>query len=187
MLNHLATTRRGLLAGLGSLGLAGIVRADEKTLPPDAEKEDVESIDAILAALYDVISGEKDQKRDWERFKTLFVSGATLIPCSGKNEQGKVTARVLTPEGFAELASLATRQSAFYEKEISRKTDRFGHMAHVLSTYESRLEKDAAEPFARGINSFQLLWDNSRWWVVTIFWDQEADDQPIPAEYLPKV
>jgi len=55
-------------------------------------------------------------------------------------------------------------------------------MAQVFSTYESRHEKDGA-PFARGINSIQLLWDGGRWWVATILWDSERPDNPILPQY----
>ena len=73
--------------------------------------------------------------------------------------------------------------TAFYEKEVARRVERFGHIVHVFSTYESR--HDPAEaPFARGINSFQLLFDGSRWWVVSVYWEAESGSVKIPAEYL---
>lgn len=146
---------------------------------------DVDSIDSILKAMYDVISGAKGKPRDWDRFRGLCVAGARLIPCSPKNAEGKVAARVMTVEEFIERASEATERSGFYEREVARKTDRFGHIAQVFSTYESRREPDG-EPFDRGINSVQLLWDESRWWIVTIYWDRASPDQPIPAEYQAK-
>ena len=55
---------------------------------------------------------------------------------------------------------------------------------HVFSTYEARHDPKDAAPFVRGINSFQLLFDGSRWWVVTIFWEAESDSVRIPEKYL---
>lgn len=150
-----------------------------------ADASDVESIDSVLKAMYDVISGPQGQERDWDRFRALCAPGARLIPCSPKDAEGKVRARVLTVDEFVKRASEATRQAGFFEREVARKVDRFGHVAHVFSTYESRREPNG-DPFDRGINSIQLLWDESRWWIVTIYWDRATPDQPIPPEYQPK-
>jgi hypothetical protein len=84
------------------------------------------------------------------------------------------------------VADRAFAKEGFYEREVARKTDSFGHVTHVFSTYESRHAIDDTKPFTRGINSIQLFNDGSRWWVVTIYWDSERPDQPIPSQYLPK-
>ena len=76
-------------------------------------------------------------------------------------------------------------KNPFFEVESYRVEERYGHVAHVFSTYESRRAPGEA-PFTRGINSFQLFWDGTRWWVVTIFWNDEQSAGPIPAQYLPK-
>ena len=61
--------------------------------------------------------------------------------------------------------------------------DRFGQIAQVFSTYEYRFAED--EPgHLKGINSFQLLHKDGRWWIVTVFWDNESEGNRIPAEYL---
>jgi hypothetical protein len=181
--------RRDLLrsAAAASLVVAAGAGADEppQSKPaPAAKAGDVVTIDAILAALYDVISGPKGQARDWDRMRSLFAPGARLIPCL-KDRDGKAATRVLTVEDYITRAGPALEGTGFFENEVARRVDRFGHIAQVFSTYESRREK-GAEPFARGINSIQLFWDESRWWVVTIFWDSEAPGQPIPPEYRAK-
>ena len=145
--------------------------------------EDVSSIDAIVAALYDVISGPAGQKRDWDRFHGLFAPGARLIP-TGRRADGTQVMRMLTPDEYAANSGPMLERNGFFEREIGRRTEQFGGIAHVFSTYDSkRLATDSA-PFARGINSIQLLNDGKRWWVVTIFWDSERPDNPLPARYL---
>lgn len=175
--------RSAAAAGLAATALTG---ADGPAAKPAAAKPgDVATLDAILAALYDVISGPRGKPRDWERFRGLFVPGARLIPCLPKNADGKVATRVLTVDEFVAGATRSTETRGFHEREVARKVDRFGHVAHAFSTYESR-EDPASPPFARGINSIQLLWDETRWWVVTIYWDQESAANPIPPEYRAK-
>ena len=153
--------------------------------PPSASPADVASMDAILGALYDVISGPAGQARDWNRFRSLFVPGARLIPVRVKGDGG-AEATVVDVEGYIKRAAPFFEREGFFEREAARKTEQFGNIAHVFSTYESRHALADPAPFARGINSIQLMKDAGRWWVVTVYWDSERPGNPIPAEYLPK-
>ncbi len=143
----------------------------------------VKSIDSTIETLYAVISGEKGEARDWELFKYLFIPDARLIP-SGKNAEGKSYHYVWSPAEYVEMAGSRLEANGFFEKEISRETDRFGNVVQLFSTYESYNSEADEKPFARGINSIQLLYDRDRWWVVSIFWQAETGEYPIPSEYL---
>jgi hypothetical protein len=150
---------------------------------PSANPADVTSVDAIVAAVYDVISGPAGKKRDWDRMKSLFLPGARLIP-TGARQSGGYASRVLTVEEYIQRASGFFETEGFYEREVSRKSEEFGQIVHVFSTYESRHAPGDAKPFQRGINSIQLMNDGSRWWVVTIFWQGEDEKHPLPEKYL---
>jgi hypothetical protein len=145
--------------------------------------EDVSSIDAIVAALYDVISGPPGG-RDWDRLRSLYIPEARLIP-TGTRPNGESGLRVLDVEGYIASASALFAEKGFFEREIARRTEAFGNVAHAWSTYEARWNEDDPEPFTRGINSIQLLHRDGRWWVVTVFWDNESAANPIPEQYLP--
>jgi hypothetical protein len=140
-------------------------------------------MDTIIAAVYDVISGPVGKKRDWDRMRSLFLQGARLIPTFAQ-PSGGYSSRVLPVEEYIVRAEPLFQKEGFFEKESARKTEMFGHIAHVFSTYESRHSPDDAKPFQRGINSFQLMNDGSRWWIVTIFWQGEDEKNPIPEKYL---
>ena len=157
----------------------------EKPSPPAANATDVASIDSIVAALYDVISGPAGRKRDWDRMRSLFVPGARLIP-TGKRQSGEIGSRVLTVEDYINGSAKSLEENGFFEKEIARRTESFGSIAHVFSSYDSRRKSDDAKPFARGINSIQLMNDGKRWWIVTVFWQGEGPDNPLPDKYLAK-
>lgn len=158
-------------------------QTDAKTAVKEANPADVASLDSIMKAVYEVISGDAGQKRDWERFRTLFHKDARMIP-SGKNKEGIVSARAFTPEEYITRSSPFMEKEGFFEREIARRADVYGSIAQVFSTYESFHKKDDKTPFARGINSFQLLNDGKRWWVMTIYWQGETPEAPIPKEYL---
>lgn len=157
--------------------------ADSAATRPAARPADVESVDAIIAALYDVISGPAGQARDWDRFRSLFADGARLIPIARTREGGTVP-RMLTPDDYVRLGGPSLERDGFFEREIARRTERFGNLVHVFSTYDARRTLADAEPFMRGINSIQLAHDGTRYWVVTVMWDSERPDTPIPARYL---
>ena len=150
---------------------------------PAANPADVASVDSIIAAVYDVISGPAGKKRDWDRMKSLFIPGARLIP-TGARQTGGYASRVLTVDEYISRASGFFETEGFYEREASRKSEEFGQIVHVFSTYESRHAPGDAKPFQRGINSIQLMNDGSRWWVVTIFWQGEDEKHPLPEKYL---
>ena len=151
--------------------------------PPAANPTDVASPDAIMAATYDVISGPAGAKRDWNRFLSLFVPGARLIP-AGPDKEGKLSTQVITPEEYVKRADAYFLKNGFAEREIARRSERYGHIMQIFSTYESRHDARDPTPFARGINSFQLFFDGTRWWVVTIYWEEETPSNPLPAEFL---
>lgn len=154
-----------------------------ETTTPAANPADVGSIDAIIAAVYDVISGPAGKKRDWDRMRSLFMPGARLIP-TGPRQAGGYGSRALTVEDYVTRGAPLFEKEGFFETERARRTESFGQIAHVFSTYESRHAPEDAKPFQRGINSIQLMNDGKRWWIVTIFWQGEDEKNPLPEKYL---
>jgi hypothetical protein len=176
-----------LFAPLLALLLAfGFTPAAAQPVPddwPKAAPEDVASVDAIIASLYDVISGPAGEARDWDRFRSLFHPEARLTPIL-RTQQGNNVPVYLTPDTYITRAGAGLEESGFFEVEIHRAQDSYGPLVHLFSTYESRRHAEDEEPFARGINSIQLVFDGSRWWVANITWQGETAELPIPAEYL---
>ncbi|WP_245962906.1 hypothetical protein [Ulvibacter antarcticus] len=140
-------------------------------------------MDSTLDALYEVISGEKDEERNWELFQYLFKPEAKLIP-TGDDKNGIIETRYMSVEEYIKIANDFLKQG-FYEVEINREVNSFGNIAQVFSTYKSFKSVNDTKPFMRGINSIQMLNDGKRWWVVNIYWMQESDKYPIPKQYLP--
>ena len=182
---------RLLVSALSLVLLATAARAQADPADwPAPDPADVASIDAIMSAVYAVISGPATEPRDWDRFRSMMHPAARLIP-TGTRASGETVATVMSVDDYVERAGASFRDApmfqgkGFYEVESARRVERYGSIAHVWSTYESRLDP-AEAPFARGINSFQLFWDGARWHVMTIFWHQEDDATPIPAPYLPE-
>ena len=149
-----------------------------------ANPSDVKTVDGIMAAVYDVISGPSGP-RNWDRFHSLFLPQATLATVEAKPGAAPEL-MVVGPDGYIKLAQPYFDKEGFFENEIGRRSEAYGAVTHVWSTYASRHTKDG-NPFERGINSFQLVNDGERWWVLSILWDSERKGNVIPGKYLKTV
>ena len=167
---------------LGIVLIAAIPAAPADQTSSGGAAGELNSLEGTIRALYDVISGPAGRPRNPERFRSLFYPGARLVIVP-PNPQGKREARVLTPEDYIEQTFPFLLENGFYEKEVANRTEHYGAIAHVWSTYEARRKADDPEPFMRGINSIQLLNDGERWWVVTIYWQRETPENPLPTKY----
>ena len=165
-------------------GAGTSAQAAASAAAPAADPKDVKSLDAIVAAVYDVISGPPGA-RDWNRFNSLFAKDARLIAVRVPKDGGKPGLVVMTAADYAGMAGKYFLEHGFFEHELSRKTDSFGAMTHIYTTYESRETKDG-KPIDRGINSMEFFFDGERWWCVEIYWDAERPGNPIPEKYLGK-
>ena len=134
---------------------------------------------SVTASLYQVISGPAGQVRDWSMFRSLFAENARL----GVSVRGQVF--TFTPDEYVNQATPAFAKEGFFEHEIYRKTEEFGGMVHVWSTYESRKAPQEAKPFERGINSILLAQVGNAWKIINITWVPESPEFPIPGRYLP--
>ena len=152
---------------------------------PVARPADVASIDAIVAALYQVISGPAGAPRDWDRMRSLFALEARM-GAIGTRPDGSTPLRLMTPDDYIARNTKAFATMGFFETELARTTETFGQLAHVFSTYEARHAADEAKPFMRGINSIQLIHDGKRWYVLSLIWRAEDAKLQLPERYLRK-
>lgn len=150
--------------------------------PAIARPEDVRSPSAIIKAMYDTISGPAGP-RNWYRERSLFVEGARMIPI-GKRVHKDGEFENMSLEEWIEDADRYFEENDFYETEVMQQSHRYGNIMQVFSTYEARNDLEGA-PFARGINSIQLVYKEDRWWIVSVMWDNETRENPIPEEFLP--
>ncbi|MEP6994898.1 MAG: hypothetical protein ABI968_10285 [Acidobacteriota bacterium] len=181
--------KKFLLSALVGMIFAGVAAAQQAapkhvevpTLEPRAA--DVATIDGMVKAYYDVISGPAGKPREWGRDRTLYIHDLRFVDV-GWDKEGKPVPRIVDHQGYVDGADgMAAR--GFFEQEIHRVSERFGPIAHVWSTYESR-RTEKGPIIARGINSIELFWDGKRWWIANAIWTDESKDNPIPKEYLPK-
>jgi len=143
---------------------------------------DVATLDGMIRAYYEVVSGPAGQPRDWARDRTLYIKDLRFVQVD-EGKDGKPAPRITSHQEYVDTTD-ASMKEGFFEGEVHRVTQRFGPIAHVWSTYESR-RAEKGPVIARGINSIELFWDGQRWWIANAIWTDETPTNPIPRQYLP--
>jgi hypothetical protein len=157
---------------------------------PVARAADVDSVDHLLAALYDVISGPAGQPRDWDRFRSLFLPDGHLgvirpaTPAASGKPASEGDVILITPQMYIDRDDPYFKAHGFFEHSIANRVEQFGNLTAVWSTYESRNAASDAKPFERGVNSLQIAHAAGRYWIVSIVWDQEREGLTLPEKYL---
>ena len=144
--------------------------------------QDSASPNEVVTALYAAISGPAAEERDWQRVRDLFLPGA-LLRFTPTNPDGNEAPRDWTVEEFIGEAAAHYRAHGFWEREVATRTEVFGSIAHVFSTYENRTGRNEGPPRGRGINSVQLVRRDGRWWIAGLVFQMEGQDMSIPPEY----
>ncbi len=164
-----------------SVGLAfGLVR--DAGAQDEARPEDVSTIDGIMKAYYEVVSGPAGAEREWARDRSLHHPEAQ-IAIIRNGDDGRAAVRIMTLADFHGPPEPA--QNVFYEYEINREVRRHGANAHVWSTYEWRSQENGPAR-GRGINSVQMYFDGSRWWITEWMYDGRTDAPAVQDAYLPE-
>jgi hypothetical protein len=148
----------------------------------EPKAEDVGSIDGIVKAFYEVISGGVGVPRQWSRDKTLYIPDIRFVAMSERG--GKIDATVGSHQEYVDGANDFFVREGFVEKEIKRVTKKFGNIAQIFSTYEYSTS-GKTKMSGRGVNSIGMFFDGKRWWISSVTWEEERPNNPIPKEFLP--
>ena len=169
--------------------LAGTLAA-HSDWPAAKNSRDVDTADHLVASLYEVISGAAGKPRDWDRFRALFLPDGRLgvirpeTPATKDAPARKGDAIFLTPDMYVQRDDPYFKANGFFERSIANRVEVFGNLVHVWSTYESRHAEHDSQPFARGINSIQIVHAQGRFWIASVLWDEERIGLTLPAKYL---
>jgi hypothetical protein len=147
----------------------------------EADPKDVSTIDGIVKAFYATISGGKGVARQWGRDKTLYTPDIRFVAMSAEN--GKIRPSLMTHHQYVNGSNEYFVSEGFTERELHRTVRQFGNIAHVFSSYE--WETADKKERGRGVNSIQLFFDGTRWWISAVSWDEERADNPLTKDFLP--
>ena len=154
------------------------VYSQQKTVYGD----EVGTLDGIIKAYYDVVTVKKGEKVSYTRDSLLHVANA-IVGITRKGRDGKMKLQMISLKKFHEESDASLEKDGFFEKELSRKVEKFGSIYQVWSTYETKNSADGPL-LERGINSIQLFFDGTRFWILSWVAEDESKEQPIPEKYL---
>ena len=162
------------MKGFVILAAAALIASPAAAQAPAGSSANLVAIDKTISDVYAVISGPPGQKRDFAKMRTMFAPNALL--------------RVITPTGlkggtvdeYIAKSGPTLEKEGFNETELGRRTEIYGNLASVWSSYDGRTATGTFK--TRGINSFQLVKTNGKWLVASILWQQETPQLPLPSD-----
>jgi hypothetical protein len=146
--------------------------------------EDVSSIDNIVKASYETISGGVGMPRQWDRDRSLYDPNVRFVSIDVDPKTKDVIAHSMSHQDFVDHADNFMVKEGFEEHELKHVTRQFGNAATVLSSYEGSVAS-TGKVVTRGVNIFQLYFDGKRWWILSMVWDDERPDNPLPHDLSP--
>jgi len=144
--------------------------------------DDSAAIKSRINDFYEVISGTAAEVRDWGKMRSLFIPGAYVVICPSAKSKGRA-ARVMGIDSYLDNLGRFLHDNDFHEVGIIHRTEIFGNIASVISTYEARRSSDDKDPIKRGVNFIHLCCDNDRWLITSMIWRDEDEDYPLPDKY----
>ena len=141
-----------------------------------ANAADLAGIDQAIRGVYEVISGPPGQKRDFDRMRTMFAPGATMKAIGPKGLRGG------TVKDYIGRNSAILEKEGFTERELGRRVELWGGLATVWSAYDGRTANGTFHE--RGINSFQLVKIDGKWFVASVLWQEATSENPLPANLI---
>lgn len=149
--------------------------AEAPVMTDDQRLHDIAAIERAVDAVYAAISGPAGQPRDFAHMRTLFTPEARLTAIGANGLTGG------TLDDYIARSGETLVSSGFTERGLVNRVEVYGDLAHVWSSYEGSFTgPDGSTGSVRGINSFQLVRQDGRWLVQSIFWQAEAPGRPLP-------
>ena len=119
-------------------------------------EKDVQSVESITTAYYEIISGPIGQERDFDRLRNLFHPNATFTYSYWSTAEDKANLMEFDFDGYIEKLDYLDKKG-FYEEEISSQVTEYGTLVNVISTYKFWMEDKTAE--GRGVTLYNYLYD----------------------------
>jgi hypothetical protein len=151
-----------------------------------ADPADVSSLDGIIKALYESVSFAPGKQPNYDRLRTIFHRDGRLIPSKADRdaEFSSLDLESFVTQSREVIVISGLERKGFLETEIARRTQMFGNIIHVFSTYETKDAEAGSTSVQRGINSIQIVREHGRFWIMTVLWDVERPGNAIPHAYL---
>lgn len=141
----------------------------------------LQSIEGITNKMIELISGDIGEERNWAEYRNLFLPRAQKMSIR-TTKDGKSSVSVMNIEEFVRNVGPGYARAGFEEYAIGLTVNEFNGIAVVFQSFYCKTLTGTYEK--RGINSYQLVYLNDRWWIANTLYTNESDDMPLPDKYL---
>lgn len=150
------------------------------SIPPDiASPGQFAEIDSLLKTFYGVISGAAGP-RNWDLFQHCFMPDAKMGSMR-KLPDGQMVLEDISTADYRRRCAPLFFQKGFYEEELQRKVNQFGHIAVIASAYQFRFSP-GGQVVQRGINYFTVVKSGGRWWIQNLLWQGEDENNKLRSD-----
>lgn len=146
---------------------------------PAPAQTTLETPEGLIQEIYDLVTFPAGTTPDWDAVRDLFIPEAIVVLRTSRDG-----ATVFSVDGFVQdfvtfIDQANVQESGFTERILDTRSFVWGDIAHVLVLFDSDIPGDGREPRA-GIDSFQLIKRDGRWWIASITNERPSADRPLP-------
>ncbi len=181
---HRGTAIARVLAPSALLALAPLVpaaRAQQAAPPPDSGTA---SAEATVRAVYRLISFGPGERIDTAALRRLFLPQAVLALRSSATAFAVWSVDSFVGAFARADASASLSRTGFHETVLRLRATPFRDIAHVFVLFEAQVN-DGSRPARRGVDSFELVRREGRWWIVGVANEVLTPEAALPAELGP--
>ncbi len=149
-----------------------------------AQSEKYQTVEETVNKMLEIISVEVGEEPNWTEYRNLFLPTAQKILLNPKAKNPANRVRSFSVEEFIRYIGPLYGRDGFNEKVLGVTIDEFNGVANVFQSYHAKNLKGTYDK--KGINSYQLVWINNRWWIASTTWATETEESKIPEKYLNK-
>ena len=143
--------------------------------------EQYQTPESVTEAFLDFISFEKGEIKNWDDCRNLFLPTAQFLSINKKAPVNRQI-RVQNLEEFVRYGGPQYSKNGFEEKTIGISVNQFNDIATVFQSFHCKTPDGSYE--AQGINSYQLVHMNERWWISNLMFTNETEENPLTKEFL---
>ncbi len=162
-----------------ALSLAATFLVPTRAWAQSAAQAPLDTPEALIEEIYRLVTFPAGTTPDWKAVRDLFIPEAVVVL-----RTSRTGSTVFSVDGFVQdfitfIEQANVEQTGFTERILDMRTFEWGDIAHVLVLFDSDIPDDGREPGA-GVDSFQLIRRDGRWWIASITNERPSPDRPLP-------
>ncbi|MBM3310009.1 MAG: hypothetical protein FJY80_00710 [Candidatus Aminicenantes bacterium] len=164
------------------LGVASIALAVAAGGADSASQDIFQNPESLVRGLYAAVSFDPGPGPDWEYVKTFFLPQAVIAVRKTPTSMAVMNVQEFVDWFAADVEKFKMKERGFEETVQKLKLTTLRNMAQVFVVYKARLKSPSTAPGQVGLDSWELLNKDGRWWIVAVTNDIPTPQSPLPED-----